>query len=172
MTKVSDTGFAEFTSGLLAGVFDALVGTQMEQARKLDELRLAATMDDDAFALAYVGDDQVNAAIAARTAAGVEPPPEEGAVRLALAQAQRTVLQAVLGRGLPRLLVDHGRVSARLMFSIDEAAGAAPDAAPLSGVGPRPRLRVTPVHARGPEFLRLQTDITSEVEITFKSVTE
>lgn len=172
MAKVTDTGFAEFTSGLLAGVLDAVIGAQLDQSRKLDELRLAAALDDAAFARVYVDDAQVKAAITARTQAGEDPAPEAVRVRLELAQAQRALLQATLARGLPRLLVDHGRVSARLMFSIDESAGAASAAPLLSRVGMAPRLRVMPVQARGPEFLRLQTNITSEVEITFKTVTE
>ncbi len=172
MATVIDTGFAEFTAGLLAGVFDALIGAQLDQVRKLDALRLAATLGDEAFAQAYVSDAQVQAAIAARPASGAAPPSDAAAVRLALAQTQRGVLQAALGRGLPRILVDHGRVSARLMFSVEEDVAVAPAASLLTGLGARPRLRVTAVHARGPEFLRLQTQITSEVEITFKSMTE
>jgi len=172
VANISDTGFAEFTSGLLAGVLDAVIGAQLDQARKLAELRQAAALGDDAFARTYIGDAQVEAAIAARVAAGEDPPPDDMAVRLALAGEQRALLQATLDRGLPRLLVDHGRVSARLMFSVEQGAGGTSVSPLLSGVGASARLRVTPVHARGPEFLRLQTNVTSEVEIAFKTVTE
>ena len=94
-------------------------------------------------------------------------------MRLALAHEQRQLLQNVLARGLPQIMVDHGRVNARLMFSIDEgAAVSAGAAAGLPGQSGSLRLRATPVHARSPGFRRLQTNITGEVEITFKTVTD
>lgn len=171
MTTVYGTGFAEFTSGLLGGVLDAIVGAQLDQARKLAELQRAAALDEEAFAASYISDATLQAALAAQPAEGAV---DAKALRLALAREQRGLLQAVLARGLPRVAVDHGRVSARLMFSMDEHSAAAPGAgvATLPGLGPVPRLRATPVHVRNPEFLRLQTQITSEVEITFKTVSD
>lgn len=175
MVAVKDTGFAEFAAGLLAGVLDAVVGAEVDQARKLLELQQAALLDDEAYARAWISDAQVKAAVAAARAAGNEAT-DEGSMRLVLASAQRSLLQRVLDRGLPRIMVDHGRVSARLMFSVDDhnAAAAAVGTAPagLTSLGRSLRLRATPVHAGSPEFLRLQTNITGEVEITFKTVTD
>ena len=74
----------------------------------------------------------------------------------------------MLAQGLPRIVVDHGRVSARLMFSVDQQT-ATPGALGQARVL---RLRATPVQAHSPAFLRLQTQITSEVEISFKTVTD
>jgi len=168
MTTVNGTGFAEFTSGLLGGVLDAIVGAQLDQARKQAELQRAAALDDEAFAEAYIGTARLQAALAAQPAEGAV---DAKTLRLLLAREQRGLLQAVLARGLPHVVVDHGRVSARLMFSMDERSGPGAGGA-LAGLGPVPRLRATPVHARNPEFLRLQTQVTSEVEITFKTVSD
>jgi hypothetical protein len=161
MVPVRETGFAEFASGLLTGVLDAVIGAELDQVRKRAELQQAALLDDEAFARAWLSQAQVAAAVAAARAAGTDAV-DPTAVRLALARQQRGLLQTVLERGLPRLLVDHGRVSARLMFSVDETGDSS------GGL----RLRATPVQARSPEFLRLQTNITSEVEISFKTVSE
>jgi hypothetical protein len=172
MVSVKDTGFAEFAAGLLGGVLEAVIGAQFDQARKLRQLEQATLLEDEAFAKAWVTDAQVKAAIAERLASGAQAW-DEPAARLALARAQRGLLQDVLARGLPQIMVDHGRVTARLMFSLDEGAAAPPGpAAGLPGLSGSLRLRATPVHARSPEFLRLQTNITGEVEITFKTVTD
>ena len=172
MVSVKDTGFAEFAAGLLGGVLDAVIGAQFDQARKRLVLQRAALLEDEAFAKAWVTDAQVKAAITERLASGADKP-DEAAVRLALAHEQRQLLQNVLARGLPQIMVDHGRVNARLMFSLDEGAAESPSAAAgLPGQRASLRLRATPVHARSPEFLRLQTNITGEVEITFKTVTD
>ena len=85
-----------------------------------------------------------------------------------MARAQRSLLKGVLAQGLPRIVVDHGRVSARLMFRLDEQASPAA----VLGQARVLRLRAMPVQARSPEFLHLQTTITSQVEITFKAVTD
>lgn len=170
MNNVNGTGFAEFTSGLLGGVLDAIVGAQLDQARKRAELQRASTLDDAAFADAYISDAQWQAALAAQPAGN---PVDAQALREALAREQRALLQTVLAQGLPRVVVDHGRVSARLVFSMDErSAPAAGAAVALPGRGPAPHLRVTPVQVRNPEFLRLQTQVTSEVEITFKTLSD
>lgn len=172
MVAVKDTGFAEFAAGLLGGVLDAVISAQFDQARKRQALQQAALLEDEAFAKAWISDAQVRAEIAERLAAGADKP-DEADVRLALARDQRRLLQAVLERGLPQIMVDHGRVNARLMFSLDQGA-AAPSAAAagLPGQGGSLRLRATPVHPRSPEFLRLQTHITGEVEISFKTVSD
>lgn len=171
MNNVNDTGFAEFTSGLLAGVLDAIVGAQLDQVRKRADLQRAAALDDAAFADAYISDAQWQAALAAQPA---DAAADAQALRLALAREQRGLLQAVLARGLPRVVVDHGRVSARLVFSVDDVDEATVPVAAhaLPALGRVPRLRATPVHPRNPEFLRLQTQVTSEVEITFKTVSD
>ena len=54
MATVRDTGFAEFAASLLGGVLDAVVNAQLDQARKMLQLRQAALLDDAAFAKAWV----------------------------------------------------------------------------------------------------------------------
>jgi hypothetical protein len=96
-----------------------------------------------------------------------------GAVRIAdciaipLAVRQQSALKNMTARGVPRVLVDHGRVSAKLTFRLDQlqTSTAGTPTVPFKN-----KLRVQPVNSRGPEYLSLKTDITSEVEITFKTI--
>jgi hypothetical protein len=178
MVSVKDTGFAQFTSGLICGVLDAVIQAQVDQTRKLAEINSAVQLDDQAFALAYVSEEQVTQAQAAAGATEAHADPD--ATRLALARTQRALLQAALARGLPRVVVDHGRVSARLMFQVDSGTSPSPTSSPTSSpttglahaLRASPRLSARPVQAHDPAFLRLQTQITGEVEITFKTVTD
>lgn len=170
MSAIGNTGFAEFAASLLSEVLDGVVAAQLEQERKLAELRTAAALDLERFAAAYVDAAEVAAAQAA-------DPGQASAdeVRVALARDKQQLLQAMLARGLPRVLVDHGRVNAKITLSLDEGtaspAAATRASALPTGLATR-RLRVAPVHVRGPEFLRLKADITSEIDITFKTVTD
>jgi len=96
-----------------------------------------------------------------------------GAVRIAdciaslLAVRQQSALKSMVARGMPRVLVDHGRVSAKLTFRLDQQQAAVAGATALPF---KSKLQVQPVNSRGPEYFSLKTDITSEVEITFKTI--
>jgi len=98
----------------------------------------------------------------------------EAAARGAAAARLQEALSRVRSRGVPRVHVDHGRILAKLTLRLEQGAlgpGArapgALTAAPLAA-----RLLVKPVNARSPEFLTLRADVTSEIDITFKTVTE
>jgi hypothetical protein len=95
----------------------------------------------------------------------------------ALADRQQAALKSLAGRGFPRVLVDHGRISARLTFRLtekDTTSTGVKNAASIAGIAlpATTRLRVQPINTKGPEILGLKTDITSEVEITFKTILE
>jgi hypothetical protein len=86
----------------------------------------------------------------------------------ALAAAQNlAALQTIVSRGIPRVFIDQGKIAAKMMIKVEEGTGSA---------FPRParpalkNLIVQPVNTSRPEFLSLKTDIISEVEITFKSI--
>ncbi|WP_334110391.1 hypothetical protein [Thermodesulfitimonas autotrophica] len=95
-----------------------------------------------------------------------------GAVREVVALRQQESLRALIARGIPRVYIDHGRVAAKLTFRFEERREG--KQAPGEIVYPgRPfpvRLLVQPVNTRGPEFLTLKADVTSEVELTFKTI--
>lgn len=84
------------------------------------------------------------------------------AVGMRIAAIRQEGYKAILARGVPRVLVDHGKVSARMTMHLQNTA-----TGPNSLPG---RLLVRPVNASGAEFLTMKTDITSEMEITFKTV--
>jgi hypothetical protein len=87
----------------------------------------------------------------------------------ALAAAQElAALQTIVSRGIPRVYIDHGKIAAKMMIKVEEGTVSA------FTRGARPAFKnliVQPVNASRPEFLSLKTDIISEVEITFKSIT-
>jgi hypothetical protein len=100
------------------------------------------------------------------------------AVALELAKAQLSFIQGMATKGFPRVFVDHGRVSSKLVFKLyeQEVSGATSSPAILPGIPlsstPLKRFMVAPVHAKGPEYLSLKADIVGEVEITFKTIME
>jgi hypothetical protein len=108
--------------------------------------------------------------------------------RLRLAHARLLALRQLVKQGIPRVLVDSGRVNAKMTFqavrtedaSKPEIAGRL--AAPLNPLGqiagtPLPRslanirLVVRPADAQSPQTSQLQLNIFGEVEVTFKTVT-
>lgn len=64
--------------------------------------------------------------------------------------------------------------SFRVVEQTDDAKKASSDAGmlprPLSGRSATRSLVVEPLNLRGPEFLTLKADVTSEIEITFKTI--
>ncbi len=93
------------------------------------------------------------------------------AIRERLASHQMESLRVLASRGIPRVYVDHGIIKAKLNFRLEEkedktTAPAFPQTLkPIIG-----RLMIQPINTRGPEFLTLKADVTSEVEITFKTI--
>lgn len=76
-----------------------------------------------------------------------------------LAKQHQEHLMTLLKNGIPRIYVDNGHILAKLNFKMEEQMN-------------KMSLRVSPLNTRGPEFLTLKADITSEVEITFKTITQ
>jgi hypothetical protein len=95
------------------------------------------------------------------------------ATRLALAEQHLSVLKVVIARGIPRVYVDNGHISSKLTlrFEADTSAPAslATTGSRIAGAGFR-KIIAQPVSANRPEYLSLNADILSEVEITFKTV--
>lgn len=64
--------------------------------------------------------------------------------------------------------------SFRVVEQTDDAKKASSDSGmlprPLSGRSATRSLVVEPLNLRGPEFLTLKADVTSEIEITFKTI--
>ncbi len=101
-------------------------------------------------------------------------------VRMALAEARRNIMLQMVRRGMPRVVVDHGKVNAKLTFQLSKETGTAQPkvAEAIKGVSPLlqirtlPGLTVRPVEMWRPEVARLNINIVGEVEITFKTVSE
>ena len=95
-----------------------------------------------------------------------------GTVRTNLAFQQLDCLRTLLTKGVPRVYVDNGKISAKLTMRYGEPTEEKPKTS-IFGKTKVPFMRrmfVQPVTITKPEFLTLRTDIVSEVEITFKTV--
>ena len=111
-------------------------------------------------------------------------------VRMNLATQQLANVLQLVRRGIPRVVVDHGRVNTKLTFRLSQTkspggtvsggmemskAAKLRSGAPLMQL-PRPmvpyRLTVRPADLRRPELLRLSVNLVGEVEITFKTVSD
>ncbi|MEW5949475.1 MAG: hypothetical protein AB1711_08715 [Thermodesulfobacteriota bacterium] len=93
-----------------------------------------------------------------------------------LAASYRDTLLLMFQKGIPRVMIDHGKINTKLSFYLtnvmekgEETKSKLP-AAFISKLS-LPRLTVKPVSNRTPEFLTLKVDVIGEVEITFKTVT-
>ena len=95
------------------------------------------------------------------------------AARQVLAIQHLNVLRAVIARGIPRVYVDNGHITSKLMLRLETEVPAetstSTTGARIAGLGIR-KLFAQPVNANRPEFLTLKADVLSEVEITFKTV--
>lgn len=116
-----------------------------------------------------------------------------GAARTMLGLERYAALRQLLARGLPRVLVDSGRINAKLTFQVTQMEESAPAASeqptlvarPITTLTPlsrfvglaRPfpqanvRLLVRQVDTRDPQNTQVKVNVFSEVEITFKTVT-
>ncbi|GFD87835.1 hypothetical protein KUL152_00610 [Tenacibaculum sp. KUL152] len=121
------------------------------------------------------------------------------AVMLNIAQKQRQLLSDVLINGIPKLSVDHGKINAKLTFSMkdegsqeeEDESNSAPSnnavitnnfavnnlsvANRFAGVIDtskliKTRLNITPASNRAPQDAQSSANIYSEVEIHFKSI--
>jgi hypothetical protein len=94
------------------------------------------------------------------------------AEKLTLAKQHLNLLKTVMARGIPRVYVDNGHITSKLTlrFEADSTATASSTTgARIAGTGIG-RIYAQPVSANRPEYLSLQADVLSEVEITFKTV--
>lgn len=110
------------------------------------------------------------------------------AVRKRLAEEQYAAMQQIMRRGVPRVIVDAGRVNAKLTYEVisTEDAGqlerATHLAEPLQPIGrsglfreptvlSKLRMVVRPADERSPQNQKLQVNVFGEVEINLKTIT-
>ncbi len=96
----------------------------------------------------------------------------ENAVRISLAKRQQEFLAIMLNNGMPRVFVDNGRISAKLTINFDRS-NQSYTGKTINKLVPQvlsQGLRVKPVNSSGPEFFTLKSNITSEIEINFKTL--
>lgn len=91
-------------------------------------------------------------------------------VRLKLAIERQTGLLQMVRHGIPRVVVDHGRVNAKLFFQFSSSGQAAES--PRLQTAVLPQLVVRAVELRRPEVARLTVNVVGEVDITFKTISE
>lgn len=113
----------------------------------------------------------------------------ERAAALRVAREQLVGLRALVRRGLPRVMVDSGRIKAKVSYRVvrDEAYEEETEARrrtqgndpvdPSTGIrfghqrlAPELRLVVRPIDERAPEANGLAVDVLGEVEINFKTI--
>jgi hypothetical protein len=93
------------------------------------------------------------------------------ATKLALARQHLGILKTVVARGIPRVYVDNGHITSKLTLRFEADTTAATSTSTGSRIaGGIRKIFAQPVSANRPEYLSLNTDILSEVEITFKTV--
>ena len=110
------------------------------------------------------------------------------AVRKRLVEEQYAAMQQIMRRGVPRVIVDAGRVNAKLTYEVisTEDAGqperATHVAEPLQPIGrsrlfreptvlSKLRMVVRPADERSPQNQKLQVNVFGEVEINLKTIT-
>ena len=101
------------------------------------------------------------------------------AVRLRLAGDQVAALQRLVARGFPRIVVDSGRISAKLTFQVTQESPARAGVRSPRASAPAPGRRLLPAYKltvrqadeRSPQAGQLKVDVFGEVEVTFKTVT-
>jgi hypothetical protein len=92
------------------------------------------------------------------------------ATRLRLGAQAQTVLRAIIGRGIPRVLVDSGRISAKVSLGV-QTSTQAPASRAVVATRKDARFLVRMVDSLAPQNQQLAVDIMSELEIRFKTVT-
>jgi hypothetical protein len=91
-------------------------------------------------------------------------------VRLTLATEHHTNILLMMRSGIPRIVIDHGRVNTKLFFQFS-SGGIGKGSSTLQR-GTLPQLMVKAVELRRPEVARLTVNVVGEVEITFKTISE
>ena len=91
-------------------------------------------------------------------------------VRLTLAVEQHTSILEMMRHGIPRVVVDHGRINAKLFFQFSSGGGGGGSSTLQKGM--LPQLSVKAVELRRPEVARLTVNVVGEVDITFKTISE
>jgi hypothetical protein len=93
-------------------------------------------------------------------------------IRLMLAANYKDTFLTMLQKGMPRVLVDHGRINTKLSFYLTEGKEEVKPKPTMTFISKSalPRLTVKPVSNRTPEFLSLGVNVIGEVEITFKTI--
>lgn len=92
-----------------------------------------------------------------------------------LAASYRDTLLLMFQKGVPRVMVDHGKINTKLSFYLTNVIEKGEETKPnlpatFISKPSLPRLTVKPVSNRTPEFLGLKVDVIGEVEITFKTI--
>ncbi len=104
-------------------------------------------------------------------------------IKVNLAERQQANIRQMVQRGIPRVVVDHGKVNAKINFQFSQSTPATTSVTQpvISGSGrdlktaapflmPM-KLSVKAVDFRQPEIARLMVNVVGEVEITFKTIT-
>jgi hypothetical protein len=92
------------------------------------------------------------------------------AVRTRLGSESQRILRRALNRGIPCLVVDSGRVNAKIFLTL-LARGQPSAPIPVQVSLKDTKLLVQMVDAHTPQNLQLRVDIVSELEVKFKAVT-
>jgi len=127
--------------------FRSLVGIQLERADYVQPRR------SKSFVLAKPAVDKIR-----------------GAVHTRLGAEAQSILRSTLRRGVQRVIVDSGRVSARISLILQTATQPSPGGTVVVRTKDV-RLLVRMVDDRAPQNQQLRVDSLSELEIRFKTVT-
>lgn len=105
----------------------------------------------------------------------------EQATRRIIAEPRLEALRQVVARGFQRIVIDAGRVNAKVTFSVEEEQGSHQGVARSSikrlgalgshSVQPNLRLLVRQADERSPQTGKMQVNVFGEVEVTFKTTT-
>lgn len=85
------------------------------------------------------------------------------AIALGLGRRMQDHIKTLKDAGVPRLLIDSGRISARLAVRMEEREA--------GDLGAGKRIVVRPLSMRNPEVLRIKADLAAEIEIHFRTIT-
>jgi hypothetical protein len=121
--KSAEVGFAEFAAQLVAEVHEAVLAAQAHQEDRRAQIAELASRPEappiQAKLSVRLSEKDVHAARGERfelTAAGERTVRETARIRLA--EAQIKALRQATSQGLPRVIVDSGRVNVKLAFSL------------------------------------------------------
>ena len=111
----NESRLAEFVNALIEETLSSVQSTYLDQIdRKLEAHRFAsAPLEEIA---AQLDDDDVKEAIAEKRFPNAR---SEKAVRLEIAREEQALLNVVLDQGFPNLIIDHGKINAKLDFSFN-----------------------------------------------------